>query len=152
MIEVNEAFAAQYLAVEKELGLDRDKVNVNGGAIALGHPLGATGTRLLITLMSQLRRGEGQRRIVNRVHRRWAGDRGDHRSPCTPEEVDVRLVSGVILGYFVFGLSAFASFRITQPRSAHAPASLSFEIGSIVYGILFALLAGWIASFIGGRT
>ena len=45
LIEVNEAFAAQYLAVEKELGLDRDKVNVNGGAIALGHPLGATGTR-----------------------------------------------------------------------------------------------------------
>src|SRR3982750_900088 len=44
LIEVNEAFAAQYLAVEKELGLDREKVNVNGGAIALGHPLGATGT------------------------------------------------------------------------------------------------------------
>ena len=42
LIEVNEAFAAQYLAVEKELGLDRNKVNVNGGAIALGHPLGAT--------------------------------------------------------------------------------------------------------------
>ena len=50
LIEVNEAFAAQYLAVEKELGLDREKVNVNGGAIALGHPLGATGTRLLITI------------------------------------------------------------------------------------------------------
>ncbi|MGA2003605.1 MAG: thiolase family protein, partial [Terriglobales bacterium] len=50
LIEVNEAFAAQYLAVEKELGLDREKVNVNGGAIALGHPLGATGTRLVITL------------------------------------------------------------------------------------------------------
>jgi acetyl-CoA acetyltransferase family protein len=56
LIEVNEAFAAQYLAVEKELGLDREKVNVNGGAIALGHPLGATGTRLLITLMYELRR------------------------------------------------------------------------------------------------
>jgi acetyl-CoA acetyltransferase family protein len=56
LIEVNEAFAAQYLAVEKELGLDRDKVNVNGGAIALGHPLGATGTRLVITLLYELRR------------------------------------------------------------------------------------------------
>jgi acetyl-CoA acetyltransferase family protein len=56
LIEVNEAFAAQYLAVEKELGLDREKVNVNGGAIALGHPLGATGTRLVITLLYQLRR------------------------------------------------------------------------------------------------
>jgi acetyl-CoA acetyltransferase family protein len=56
LIEVNEAFAAQYLSVEKELGLDRDRVNVNGGAIALGHPLGATGTRLLLTLTLELRR------------------------------------------------------------------------------------------------
>ena len=56
LIEVNEAFAAQYLAVEKELGLDREKVNVNGGAIALCHPLGATGTRLVITLLYELRR------------------------------------------------------------------------------------------------
>jgi acetyl-CoA acetyltransferase family protein len=56
LIEVNEAFAAQYLAVEKELGLDREKVNVNGGAIALGHPLGATGARLVITLLYELRR------------------------------------------------------------------------------------------------
>ena len=56
LIEVNEAFAAQYLAVEKELGLERDKVNVNGGAIALGHPLGMTGTRLLLTLTLELRR------------------------------------------------------------------------------------------------
>jgi acetyl-CoA acetyltransferase family protein len=56
LIEVNEAFAAQYLSVEKELGLDREKVNVNGGAIALGHPLGATGTRLVITLLHELRR------------------------------------------------------------------------------------------------
>jgi acetyl-CoA acetyltransferase family protein len=56
LIEVNEAFAGQYLAVEKELGLDRDRVNVNGGAIALGHPLGMTGTRLLLTLTMELRR------------------------------------------------------------------------------------------------
>src|SRR5947209_15143524 len=56
LIEVNEAFAAQYLAVEKELGLDRNKVNVNGGAIALGHPIGATGTRLVITLLYELKR------------------------------------------------------------------------------------------------
>jgi acetyl-CoA acyltransferase 2 len=55
-IEVNEAFAAQYLAVEKELGLPREKTNVNGGAIALGHPLGASGTRLVITLLNELRR------------------------------------------------------------------------------------------------
>ena len=56
LIEVNEAFAAQYLAVEKELDLDRSKTNVNGGAIALGHPLGATGTRLVLTALLELRR------------------------------------------------------------------------------------------------
>ena len=59
-IEVNEAFAPQYLAVERELGLDRERVNVNGGAIALGHPLGATGTRLLLTLLLELRRCGGR--------------------------------------------------------------------------------------------
>jgi acetyl-CoA acetyltransferase family protein len=59
LIEVNEAFAGQYLAVEKELGLDRNRTNVNGGAIALGHPLGMTGTRLLLTLTHELgRRGQ----------------------------------------------------------------------------------------------
>ncbi|HEY3045789.1 MAG TPA: acetyl-CoA C-acetyltransferase [Vicinamibacterales bacterium] len=61
LIEVNEAFAGQYLAVEKELGLDRDRVNVNGGAIALGHPLGMSGTRLLLTVLLELRR-RGSRR------------------------------------------------------------------------------------------
>ncbi|HEV3219228.1 MAG TPA: acetyl-CoA C-acetyltransferase [Candidatus Acidoferrales bacterium] len=55
-VEVNEAFAPQYLAVEKALGLDRNKTNVNGGAIALGHPLGASGTRLVLTLLLELRR------------------------------------------------------------------------------------------------
>ena len=55
-VEINEAFAAQYVACEKELGLDRERCNVNGGAISLGHPLGATGTRLVLTLMYELRR------------------------------------------------------------------------------------------------
>jgi len=64
LIEVNEAFAAQYLSVEKELGLDREKVNVNGGAIALGHPLGMTGTRLLLTLVLELRRRGGKRGLA----------------------------------------------------------------------------------------
>ena len=54
LFEINEAFAGQFLAVEKELGLEREKVNVNGGAIALGHPLGATGTRLIYTLLIEL--------------------------------------------------------------------------------------------------
>jgi acetyl-CoA acyltransferase 2 len=56
LVEVNEAFACQYLAVEKELDLDREKVNVNGGAIAIGHPLGATGTRITTTLIYELKR------------------------------------------------------------------------------------------------
>jgi acetyl-CoA acetyltransferase family protein len=60
LIEVNEAFAAQYLAVEQELGLDREKTNVNGGAIALGHPLAATGSRLVLTLLLELRRRNGR--------------------------------------------------------------------------------------------
>jgi acetyl-CoA acetyltransferase family protein len=60
LIEVNEAFAPQYLAVEKALMLDRNKVNVNGGAIALGHPLGATGARLVLTLLFELRRRNGR--------------------------------------------------------------------------------------------
>jgi acetyl-CoA acetyltransferase family protein len=60
LIEVNEAFACQYLAVEKELGLDRSRTNVNGGAIALGHPLGASGTRLVLTSLMELRRRGGR--------------------------------------------------------------------------------------------
>jgi acetyl-CoA acetyltransferase family protein len=58
LFEINEAFSAQYLAVEKELELDREKVNVNGGAVAIGHPLGATGTRLLLTLTHELGRSQ----------------------------------------------------------------------------------------------
>jgi acetyl-CoA acetyltransferase family protein len=64
LIEINEAFAAQYLAVEKELGLDRERVNVNGGAIALGHPLGMTGTRLLLTLTMEMRRRKAKRGLA----------------------------------------------------------------------------------------
>jgi acetyl-CoA C-acetyltransferase len=54
LIELNEAFAAQYIACERELDIDRSKVNVNGGAIALGHPIGASGTRVLVTLLYAL--------------------------------------------------------------------------------------------------
>lgn len=60
LIEINEAFASQYIAVEKELGLDRNKTNVNGGAIALGHPIGASGARVLLSLAYELRR-QGKR-------------------------------------------------------------------------------------------
>jgi acetyl-CoA C-acetyltransferase len=58
--EINEAFAAQYLAVERELGLDRARVNVNGGAIAIGHPLGATGVRCTLTLARELHNCRGR--------------------------------------------------------------------------------------------
>jgi acetyl-CoA C-acetyltransferase len=56
LIEANEAFAAQSVAVGKQLGFDRAKLNVNGGAIALGHPIGASGARILVTLLHEMQR------------------------------------------------------------------------------------------------
>jgi acetyl-CoA C-acetyltransferase len=64
LLEVNEAFAAQYLAVDRELKLDPEKVNVNGGAIALGHPLGCTGARLMTTLLYEMKRRRSRRGLV----------------------------------------------------------------------------------------
>ena len=60
LVELNEAFASQSLVVIRELGLDEDRVNVNGGAIALGHPLGMSGARLVVSLLHELRRREGR--------------------------------------------------------------------------------------------
>jgi len=60
LVEINEAFAAQVLADGRELGFDWSKVNVNGGAIALGHPIGASGARIVATLLHELRRREGR--------------------------------------------------------------------------------------------
>src|SRR6202158_3519429 len=74
LIEFNEAFAGQYLAVEKELGLNRDRVNVNGGAIALGHPLGMSGTRLLLTVLLELRRRGKKRGVAQRCSRGGEGE------------------------------------------------------------------------------
>jgi acetyl-CoA acyltransferase len=64
LIELNEAFAAQALAVMRALGLDHDKLNVNGGAIALGHPLGCTGAKLSVQLLNELKRREGRYGLV----------------------------------------------------------------------------------------
>ncbi len=64
LIELNEAFAVQVLAVDRELQLDRDKLNVNGGAIALGHPIGCTGTRILVTLLHEMTRRGSKRGVV----------------------------------------------------------------------------------------
>ena len=60
LVELNEAFASQSLAVVRELGLDEERVNVNGGAIAIGHPLGMSGARLVVTLLHELRRRDGR--------------------------------------------------------------------------------------------
>ncbi len=64
LIEANEAFAAQSLAVGRELGWDWERVNVNGGAIALGHPIGASGTRILVTLLHEMKRREAKRGLA----------------------------------------------------------------------------------------
>jgi acetyl-CoA C-acetyltransferase len=56
LLEVNEAFAAQVLACDRELGFDPERLNVNGGAIALGHPIGATGARIVVTLLHEMAR------------------------------------------------------------------------------------------------
>jgi acetyl-CoA C-acetyltransferase len=63
--EINEAFGAQVMACARELGLDEDKLNVNGGAIAIGHPLGATGVRLAVTLARELRKSGGRYGIAS---------------------------------------------------------------------------------------
>jgi acetyl-CoA acyltransferase len=64
LVELNEAFAAQALAVIRETGLDPEKVNVNGGAIALGHPLGATGAKLTIQLLHEMKRRKARYGMV----------------------------------------------------------------------------------------
>ena len=60
LVEANEAFAAQAIAVDKELGFDHEKLNVNGGAIALGHPIGASGARILVSLLHEMKRRDAK--------------------------------------------------------------------------------------------
>jgi len=64
LVELNEAFAAQVLAVDRDLGIDHERLNVNGGAIALGHPIGATGARIVVTLLHELRKRGGRRGLA----------------------------------------------------------------------------------------
>jgi acetyl-CoA acetyltransferase len=82
LVELNEAFASQVLACARELGIDLDKLNVNGGAIALGHPLGCSGARLVTTLLHEMRKrgsryglatmcigvGQGIATVFERIH------------------------------------------------------------------------------------
>ena len=80
LIEANEAFAAQACAVNKDLGWDVQRVNVNGGAIALGHPIGASGARVLVTLLHEMQRRNVQQGPRHLVHRRRDGDRDVRRA------------------------------------------------------------------------
>ena len=64
LIEANEAFAAQSVAVGKELGINMDKLNVNGGAIALGHPVGASGCRILVTLLYEMQKRDAKKGLA----------------------------------------------------------------------------------------
>jgi acetyl-CoA C-acetyltransferase len=64
LVESNEAFAAQAICVVRELGLDPDKVNVNGGAIAIGHPVGASGARILTTLLHEMKRRDARKGLA----------------------------------------------------------------------------------------
>ena len=80
LVELNEAFASQSVAVVRELGLDEERVNVNGGAIALGHPLGMSGARLVVSLLHELRRRERPLRARDAVRRRRAGPGGAVRA------------------------------------------------------------------------
>ena len=81
LVELNEAFASQSLAVIRELGIDPERVNVNGGAIALGHPLGMSGARLVVTLLHELRR-----RAAVTASRRCASASVRARPPCSSGE------------------------------------------------------------------
>jgi acetyl-CoA C-acetyltransferase len=65
LLEINEAFAAQACAVHKEMGWDTNKVNVNGGAIAIGHPIGASGCRILVTLLHEMQRRGAKKGIAS---------------------------------------------------------------------------------------
>ena len=80
LVELNEAFASQSLVVIRELGLDPERVNVNGGAIAIGHPLGMSGARLVVTLLHELRRRGGQVRARDPVRRSRPGPGGPLRA------------------------------------------------------------------------
>ena len=84
LVEANEAFAAQALAVNKDLGWDVSKVNVNGGAIALGHPIGASGARILVTLMHEMQRRNAKKGLADALRRRRHG-RGDVHRACLTE-------------------------------------------------------------------
>ena len=120
VIELNEAFAAQSLAVIKTLGLDPDKVNVNGGAIALGHPLGCTGAKLTASILRELERRNGRYGMVNDVCRWWHGRRRNSRT--TPRERDKQM-SAVAEQKKIIKGGAFLIEERTRKRSSRRKTS-----------------------------
>ena len=85
LVELNEAFAAQVLACLRELPIDPERLNVNGGAIALGHPLGCTGAKLTATLLHEMQRRKAALRPGDDVRRRRHGRRGNLREDLNRE-------------------------------------------------------------------
>jgi acetyl-CoA C-acetyltransferase len=87
LLEINEAFAAQACAVNNEMGWDTSKVNVNGGAIAIGHPIGASGCRILVTLLHEMQRRDATKGHCQPVYRRRHGRGPHHRAlkACRPD-------------------------------------------------------------------
>lgn len=73
LIEANEAFAAQACAVNQDMGWDVDKVNVNGGAIAIGHPIGASGARILVSLIHEMKRGNARKGVMLQIFHQVKG-------------------------------------------------------------------------------
>ena len=120
LVEINEAFAPVVLAWQRETGADLARVNVYGGAIALGHPLGATGARLMTTLLHALERTGGRYGLVDHVRGRRPGQRHDHRAPVSGAgngEPGRQALPG--LGH---DRGRSARRRTAGPRSARRPA------------------------------
>ena len=124
-IEINEAFASVVLAWEREVHPDMERVNVNGGAIALGHPLGCSGARLMATLLRELERSGGRYRPADDVRgrRAWPTPRSSSASDCTRRmgracsDGVVRVVLGVAvaLTIYVIGASMLRKFHVAPP-------------------------------------
>ena len=122
LIEINEAFAAQTLADGRELGFDWDKVNVNGGAIALGHPIGASGARIVATLLHELQRRRGPLRPRDPVPRRRRLGRDGVRAGLTPMRTRGIAARGRAGGWSA-GLAAFVLVVVAACGNATTPSS-----------------------------
>ena len=123
LFEINEAFAAQMVAIIKELGLDAARVNVNGGAIALGHPIGASGARVLTTLLYAMKQRGAQARhcfaVPRRRQRRRAGGRNVTKTN-TEKRIEIS-VSAALFVFFSFFVSSVRLLQTTHATSSNGP-------------------------------